>query len=211
MIILSKKARRILKDIKGIGGRLVDIYRIWASEVCKPHSKTKFEVIKKIKKECEAKTLVETGTYLGVTARRSSNLFENVFTIELSKELANRARKKFRNIDNIEVVQGDAVEKISGVLEKNRCQRALVFLDAHYSGGETTYGDVPEPALKELGNIEQYDGKVRAIIIDDFLDFGTNEGFPEKSELIKRVEDLFPKEKGWEIGIIFNMVVVKKS
>ena len=68
--------------------------------------------------------------------------------------------------------------------EKN----AVLFLDGHFSGGETRSGDEPEPALNVLDLILQYLDSFRAVVVDDFSLFGLEDGWPAKSVVLAKLE-----------------------
>ena len=144
-----------------------------------------------MKHKTKSTVLIETGTYLGVTTKRCSPIFDKIYTIELDHKLAEQAKSYLSNNKNVEVIQSDALDILTNVLDKNDINNILLFLDAHFSGGVTACGDYPEPAIEELKIIARYKSKVKCIIIDDFRLFGSEKGFPSKSELLKNIEDNF--------------------
>jgi hypothetical protein len=179
------------KDLQAIVGHLVDLYKISAFTFTVPHSYTKFRAIKAAKEKVNAHTLIETGTYLGVTTKRCAPHFDSVYTIELDTDLAERATKFLSNNKNVNVIQGDVLKQLPEILNQD-VKDVLIFLDAHFSGGVTACGDLPEPAVEELVLLSTFKDKIAGIIIDDFRLFGTEPGFPSKSEVFQAVEKLFP-------------------
>jgi Ribosomal RNA adenine dimethylase len=179
------------RDFQAFLGHLVDLYKISLFKFAVPHSYTKFRAIKTTAQKVGAKTFIETGTYLGVTTRRCAPVFDAVYTIELDQKLADQASEFLRSKKNVEVLQGDALNVLPKILDKN-VRDILVFLDGHFSGGVTACGDLPEPAIEELKILAGAKDRIAAIIIDDFRLFGTEPGFPSKSALFKALEEYFP-------------------
>lgn len=112
-------------------------------------------------------TMVETGTYLGQMVNDTKDIFGMVFSIELDEHLHNIARKRFANDDNIFLFQGDSAELLPIVLDMidGSC---IFWLDAHYSGGNTSKANIETPILSELRAILKHPGiKEHIILIDD--------------------------------------------
>jgi protein-L-isoaspartate O-methyltransferase len=51
------------------------------------HSYMKYKVLRRLGQRTDARCLIETGTFLGVTAARCARVFDRVFTIELDATL----------------------------------------------------------------------------------------------------------------------------
>lgn len=185
-------------------GYILDIYKIAMFNFTNPHSLTKFFLIKKLQKTNNLSCMIETGTYLGVTTNRCSFIFDQVYTIELSKELAAKADEFLEKRKNVEVICGDALE-ILPILMKRVTNKALIFLDGHFSGGDTSKTDVPEPAIAELKILADFKDKIGAIVIDDFRSFGKETGFPLKSELLKSAETYFDN---YEIFVHLDQLIL---
>ncbi|MEH1816454.1 MAG: rRNA adenine N-6-methyltransferase family protein [Nostoc sp.] len=182
------------KNFEAIIGHLIDLYNIATFRfVNAPHSYTKFRAIKASQIATQSKNFIETGTYLGVTTRRCAPFFENVYTIELDKELAKKANTFLKPNKNVQVFQGDTLDILPELLRQEIVKDCLIFLDGHFSGGITACGSLAEPAIEELKIIAMYKNKVNAIIIDDFRLFGTEPGFPSKTNLFQLIEDNFPE------------------
>jgi Ribosomal RNA adenine dimethylase len=196
------------KGFQAYTGHLLDIYRIVTFQFKNPHSYTKFKQIKNFALNSGAKSLIETGTYLGVTTKRCASLFKNIYTVELNEQLAEQASKYLANNKNIEVIQGDAVKALPMILAKPNVEDVLIFLDAHFSAGVTSCGDNPEPALEEMEILARYKNKIKCIIIDDFRCFGNDAGFPKKSSLLKSIEDNFAD---FDIMIHLDQVIVQSK
>jgi len=186
-------------------GMVVDFFELARFRFATMRSLNKFRQIHHEAKRVRAKTLIETGTYLGVTTRRCARVFDRVLSIELDPKLAQQASAYLADLRHVEVLQGDAVEWLPKLLERPDVDSVFLFLDAHFSSGVTACGDEPEPALLELDVIARHIGKVRGFVIDDFRSFGLEPGFPKKSELLSACERLFP---GFDLRVHLDQVIV---
>lgn len=116
---------------------------------------------------------IETGTYMGATIDNIKNYFNNIYTIELNKDLYLYSKNKFKNIKNINCLNGNSTDKLQMLLQQNN-QDTIFFLDGHWSGGETSKGQEDVPLLTELQIINKYFKNKGIIIIDDLRLFETN-------------------------------------
>lgn len=114
--------------------------------------------------------LIETGTYYGKGAAFFSNYFKKVHTIELSFNWYNKSSELLSKIKNIECHLGNSVDILPALLQQYN-QPVAFYLDAHYSGGDTTLGDKEVPLFEELTLIRERNHK-DLIIIDDLRLFG---------------------------------------
>ncbi|NJN11920.1 MAG: hypothetical protein HC836_29320 [Richelia sp. RM2_1_2] len=196
------------KDFEAFIGHLVDLYKIATFKFANaPHSYTKFRAIKASQKATQSKVFIETGTYLGVTTRRCAPFFEKVYTIELDKELASKAASFLKPKKNIQVLQGDALDILPELLSQEIVNNCLIFLDGHFSGGVTACGSLPEPAIEELKIIAKYKNKINAVIIDDFRLFGTETGFPSKTNLFQFLEQNFQE---FHITVHLDQIILNR-
>jgi hypothetical protein len=175
----------------GLLGYLIDLFRLGRGLPINLHSMMKYMVIRALARRTGANCLVETGTFLGVTAARCAGVFDTVLTVELDPQLAAQATKFLAKYANVTVYQGDAVSLLPKMLAHRGATKTIVFLDAHFSGGDTAHGDVPEPAIAELSILAKHADHISGIIIDDFRSFGVDEGFPTKAELLAVAEAHF--------------------
>lgn len=184
---MNKPSRRW----QAIGGYFLDLYRFARGKFENPHSYLKFVHLKRVAQQTGATVLIETGTYLGLTSYRCSFVFQNVFTIEISQQLATAAARFLGRRINVTVICGDAVAELPKIFQQHSFDRAVVFLDGHFSGGNTASGESPEPVLEELRLLKPFTDRIGAIVIDDFRTFGTTSSSPEKSLLLRTCEELF--------------------
>lgn len=162
-----------------------------------PKYSEKRAIILDYKSRYKCNTMVETGTYLGDTVEVMRTHFKNVFSIELSVELAQRAQKRFAKQDNVTIVQGDSgkmLKEIYPTLE----QPVLFWLDGHYSGvtsvdGQdmaTGKGELDTPIVQELEGLLKDGIKNNVILIDDARLFVGKDGYPAYNELVEIVGKL---------------------
>ncbi|MBW6486950.1 MAG: hypothetical protein K0B01_12455 [Syntrophobacterales bacterium] len=135
--------------------------------------------------------LVETGTYYGEMVEAMRGIFKHIYSIELSRELYEKARKRFNGEKHIELIWGDSgveLEKIMGKLD----QPALFWLDGHYSAGETARGDKDTPIYEELNHILNAKNRRNVIVIDDARLFGGDPAYPGREELFAFIKSRRP-------------------
>jgi len=195
------------RNLQAYIGHILDIYQIASFKFNNPRSYTKFRQIKTLQGKTAATSFIETGTFLGVTTKRCAPIFKKLYTIEIDENLATQAESFLGKDKNVEVIQGDALKVLPDLLEREEVNDVLVFLDGHFSGGITACGDSPEPAVEELKTLAKHKAKIKCIIIDDFRSFGTEPGFPKKSELLQAAEDYF---NAYQITIHLDQLILTR-
>jgi len=133
---------------------------------------------------------VETGTLVGETAEYLSKISKFVYTIEPSEKYFEISKKKLGKYKNISIYNNSSeqiFEKI--LLEVQNNQNVCLWLDGHWSGGDTFKGLEDTPIKYELDTIEKHLSKFSNlnILIDDFrlFDLDNNiESYPPKEYLI---------------------------
>ena len=111
-------------------------------------------------------TFVETGTFLGGTVAAAIPVFDEIHTIELSPELAQRAARRFESVATVHVHQGDSADRLAEILERIP-GAPLIWLDGHYSEGVTARGRGNTPVIDELESIDRSGISGAVILIDD--------------------------------------------
>jgi hypothetical protein len=108
---------------------------------------------------------IETGTYLGDGVKCVLNNYEHIHSIELSEKWYQHNVEQFKNNKNVKIYLGDSKKKLPDLLN-NINEPVTIYLDAHYSGGTTSFGEEEVPLLFELEILKNrnYDD---IIIIDD--------------------------------------------
>ncbi|CAM3602495.1 hypothetical protein [Thalassospira profundimaris] len=155
-----------------------------------------------LQKMISAEYFIETGTYLGDTTHAMKMLFKKVVSIELSEELYLAGRKRFSSDDNVVLLHGDSAERISDALSCVGERRAVIWLDAHWSGGNTAKANGNTPILAELQRIKDAGVGDVVILIDDvryFWDvrsgFNVHDsigGYPEVDLLVSELKKINP-------------------
>lgn len=114
---------------------------------------------------------VETGTYVGTTTQFLAEHYNFVHTIEPAEIFYQKAVKKFMGM-NVNVHHGSS-EQVMPELLKQLSGNANFWLDGHYSGGETFYGDQECPIIDELDAIRSNRANLNkiTIFIDDIRCF----------------------------------------
>jgi len=126
--------------------------------------------------------LVETGTYYGDMIEAMKGDFDQIYSIELSKELYEKAKRRFKGEGTVELIHGDSGTELGKLID--RIDRpALFWLDGHYSAGVTARGDKDTPIYGELTHIFRARAKGHVIIIDDARCFGADPAYPSIEEL----------------------------
>ncbi len=193
----------------GLAGYLLDLSRFANGAPANLHSLMKYRVIRALAKRVGATCLIETGTLHGVTAARCARVFETVLTVELDAQLAARAAALLAKYRNVTVYQGDAVALLPQLLAHPGAGKSVVFLDAHYCGGNTARGEVPEPAIAELDILARSRDRIAGIVIDDFRCFGVEDGFPSKAQLLAAAEAYFP-HPDFAIRALCDQIVIER-
>lgn len=155
-----------------------------------PHS-VKEDMIRSLKEKYHLTTLVETGTYQGDMVEAMKNDFEHVYSIELSKEFAWKAKKRFQSEKNITILQGDSATVISKLVKKLK-KPALFWLDAHFSGGNTAQAKKDTPIEKELQVILNHKVTGNVVLIDDAVLFVGKNDYPTLSRVKEVVLKKYP-------------------
>jgi hypothetical protein len=145
-------------------------------------------------------SFVETGTYLGDTTLEAAQIFDQVDTIELSKELYLKAFRRLGIWKNVGVHFGNSEEILKSLLP-NIHKRILFYLDGHYSGHVTARGSLDTPVIKELQAIEEAKKADSIILVDDIRLF-QDSCFPEKSKILNLGLETYPDLKEVIIAIL---------
>jgi hypothetical protein len=115
------------------------------------------------------------------------NIFEKLYSVELSNYYYENAKRLFRGIPNILLIHGDSGKQLE-VLLKKIDSSVLFWLDGHYSGGKTAKGKIETPIIAELKNI--FNNKFKhTILIDDARCFIGKNGYPTLKQLKKLVKN----------------------
>jgi hypothetical protein len=117
-------------------------------------------LVRSLKRRLGLVRAVETGTWVGGGALLLSDAFDEVTTIEVSPEVAARAREILAR-EPVTVLEGDSRRLLQPSIEPT-----FYFLDAHWCGGITGGADAECPVLEELDAIAG-GSRDDVIVIDD--------------------------------------------
>jgi GT2 family glycosyltransferase len=138
------------------------------------------------------RTLLESGTFVGDTVEYFMAHAQRIISVEVEPTLFADAQRKFHGVPNVELVFGDALHLIPGIVDELE-DPPLIWLDGHFSEGVTGAGDEIEPAasiLAQLGVVRTPAGTT--IVVDDLRLFGLHPDFPGLDELLERARQGFP-------------------
>lgn len=127
---------------------------------------------------------IETGTYKGETTKVLASLADSVTTIEADFGYYQRSKQSLQRFKNVTVLHGDSGVLIESALPSNQIN-CVLWLDAHYSGGNTAGVLNHCPIMSELHLILSSRKPSNTIIlIDDSRGLVGKSGWPLLSELI---------------------------
>jgi hypothetical protein len=144
-------------------------------------------------------TWIETGTYLGDTTNVISEFAAKVITIEPSPLFSSKAKVRFREIQNVQVVEGTSEDNLAALLEDLNLDESTdisFWLDGHFSGGETFQGEADTPVMSELEVIKQFSKRMQkfTVLVDDVRCFTSVSSeyvsYPKLLELVSWADEL---------------------
>jgi hypothetical protein len=115
---------------------------------------------------------IETGTYLGQTAKFLRKYSTQIYTIEPDIDLFEAVKKYLNKYKNIVVINTTSVKALEELLSKKIKKNVNFFLDAHAVSNNSTktyQGSVSNPILNELKIIKKKINNLKnfVIFIDD--------------------------------------------
>lgn len=155
----------------------------------------KYDFLRGLAKTYKVEAFVETGTYQGRMTDAMATHVSKIRTIELSPTLHAAAEALFaaRADKDIKVLLGNSGEVLAEVLKEDGLGLPLIWLDAHWSAGNTAWISESKhtPVVDELQTIA--DSGVRAVVaIDDIRCFDGKNGYPSFEKLREIVHRLWP-------------------
>ncbi len=153
----------------------------------------KQELLQDFAKHYKLKTLVETGTFLGLMMEAQLPYFEHLISIELDYDLYRAALERFEKHSKVRIIHGDSGEVIHKVVPELN-EPTLFWLDGHYSGGFTAKGKSECPIYGELESILTSPLN-HVILIDDARCFNGTNDYPTISELETYIQKYKPRMK----------------
>lgn len=160
-----------------------NILKNWEKEgrLLPPPHIAKVNTITNAQKDSAYKVMIESGTFMGDMIDAQLPNFDVIYSIELSEELYANAVEKYREIEKVQLFNGDSGEVLKEIVPALK-QSALFWLDGHYSGGITAKGEKICPIYAELDAILGSD-LPHLVLIDDARLFVGEDDYPTKEEL----------------------------
>lgn len=142
---------------------------------------------------------VETGTSFGDMVRAMIPHFERIWSIELGERLYVDATDRFRDASHVHLIHGDSGREL-GRLLPHLDAPALIWLDAHFSGGPlrgatSARGDKDTPILEELDHILTVPEPRHVVVIDDARLFGSDPAYPTREAIAACVQSRSPHRR----------------
>jgi len=111
---------------------------------------------------------IETGTYMGGTTEYLAKRFPKVISIEPSDYFFDYAKTRLRSLRNVTLLKGSSEEQFENALISSGT-RVNIWLDGHYSEGNTFLGSSVTPILDELNAVKKHKQKFDSmtLFIDD--------------------------------------------
>jgi hypothetical protein len=150
----------------------------------------KKKAIIKYQQKYKIDILIETGTCYGEMVEVLKKQFKKIISIEVSNELFNFVKARFKNDKHIELYEGDSGELLPSIIKKQNVS-CLFWLDGHYSGGGTGKGELNTPIFKELKAIFESKNN-HIILIDDARLFIGEDDYPTIEKLKEFVQEFNP-------------------
>lgn len=169
-----------------------------------PVHAVKQQRIEKFKKKYNINVLVETGTYLGDMIWAQRKNFEEIYSIELSNMFADLAKKRFKKYPYITIIEGDSGEVLKSLINEID-EKAIFWLDGHYSGGNTACANKECPVYEELESILKTDIE-HVLLIDDARCFVGKDSYPTKESLSIFILQRFPNSS---IEVEYDCIIVE--
>ena len=141
---------------------------------------------------------IETGTYMGETILHMEQYFTNLYTIEIKKEFYENVKNKYKG-KKINFYLGDSGDEIDKILPTIN-GKSIIFLDGHWSAGNTGKGKKDCPLYEEINSIISNHKDEAIIIIDDVRLFGMGPNNKTKYQLCN-----------WEDINIKNILKISKD
>lgn len=188
----------------------------WHRRFYNGHSPTFIKRTQLIKHSFPNSIWIETGTYLGQTAKFLSKHSLQVYTIEPEINLFENVKKYLIKYKNITIINSESEKALIELLSKKIKQNVNFFLDSHNVSNNSTktyIGRYANPILNELYIIEKNFNNLKNFII--FID-DVNWHEIDFDKTHKRSNTRFNKIIGWckknnlRFTVNHNMMIIKK-
>jgi hypothetical protein len=150
---------------------------------------------------------IETGCYYGQTIEKFYKYFIKSYSIEPSLYLHNITSKRLKKIKSIEIINGTSEDKFENIIKSNLKYDLTLWLDGHFSNGETYKNNTNSSLNHEIKIIDKYLENMKniSVMIDDIHLLRGNDGYPEINKILN-----YFKSKNFMTLIDNNILVAKK-
>lgn len=166
-----------------------------------PHI-VKQKTIQEYQEKYSHSILVETGTYKGAMIEAQKKRFRKIYSIELGKELFDKATERFKNNRNVTIVHGDSGKILSQILQGIN-EPAIFWLDGHYSDGITARGEKDCPIFEEIDAIFNTAEYNHVLLVDDARRFTGVGDYPTIDQL---TEYVLGKNKKYKVEVKHDII-----
>jgi len=182
------------------------LYIIWVLKgyPSPPPHIAKRKYLKDISKKYSLNIFVETGTFKGDMINALKDFFLQLYSIEVSNSLYKEAKKRFLEINKINIVEGDSAIKLKELITIIN-EPALFWLDAHCSEGITSQGEKYTPILEEIKIILNSNFN-HIIVIDDLRLFFTDIKYPAYFEVVNLVDEI---NANYSVSKMYDFIIIK--
>lgn len=153
---------------------------------------------------------IETGSYIGEGIDIALECgYKVIYSIELSEHYYNHCLEKYKNNYSVNLILGDSEIELPKLISSIN-KKCDIWLDAHYSMGNTAMGTKICPLNEELNSILNTNFN-HTILIDDvrFMDTEWRNNI-KKDEIIKLIKHKHNYEISYEDGYVNNDILVAK-
>ena len=150
---------------------------------------------------------IETGCYYGQTLEKFYKNFIKSYSIEPSLYLHNITSKRLKKIKSIEIINGTSEDKFENIIKSNLKYDLTLWLDGHFSNGETYKNNINSSLDHEIKIIDKYLESMKniSVMIDDVHLFNGIDGYPEINKILN-----YFKSKNFMTLIENNILIAKK-
>jgi hypothetical protein len=203
LLLLPERLILAIKSIRNRHFKGMTIWR-WRKSGCPlpPPHQVKLSTIEEYQKKSGYSILVETGTFKGDTIEAERNVFEQIISVELGRDLYEKAVKRFKKYDHISLYHGDSGKVLKDIVAGLK-RPAIFWLDGHYSGGVTARGEKDCPIFEEVEAIFQKGTFRHILLIDDAECFTGQDGYPTIEELTDYIKG---KCSNYEVEVKYGVI-----
>jgi hypothetical protein len=133
-----------------------------------------------LRDEAATRDFIETGTNRAGTARWAARHFDRVVSIEANPEFHRAAKQRVASYANVDLRLGNSQDALKTLMQE-LSRPALLWLDAHWSGGASAGEDLECPVIEEIAVVDAGTAE-HVILIDDARMFLNPSPPPHKRE-----------------------------